>query len=78
MKPLRNFRLRTLTARELVGALKRAEFREVRQAGSHLALVHPDGRRAVVPIHPEPLRPGTLRAILRNLGMSPADLGDLL
>jgi predicted RNA binding protein YcfA (HicA-like mRNA interferase family) len=74
----RDYRLRVMTARVLVAALKRAEFRALRQAGSHLALVHPDGRRAVVPIHRAPLRPGTLRSILRHAGMSPADLDEFL
>jgi predicted RNA binding protein YcfA (HicA-like mRNA interferase family) len=77
MRP-RDSRLRIVTARVLVAALKRAAFKEDRQTGSHLALVHPDGRWAVVPIHREPLRPGTLRAILRHAKMSPADLGKLL
>ena len=44
-------RLRAMTARVLVSALKRAEFRADRQTGSHLTLVHCDGRRAVVPLH---------------------------
>jgi len=74
----RDDRLRIMTARVLIAALKRAEFRAHRQAGSHLALVHPDGRRAIVPVHREPLRPGTLRAILRHAGMSPADLDEFL
>ena len=73
-----DLRLRALTARVLVSALKRAEFRADRQTGSHLTLVHRDGRRAVVPLHRAPLRPGTLRAILREAGMRPADLGPFL
>ena len=62
----RDDRLRVMTARVLIAALKQAEFRALRQAGSHLVLEHPDGRRAIVPIHRESLRPGTLRAILRH------------
>jgi predicted RNA binding protein YcfA (HicA-like mRNA interferase family) len=69
---------RVVTSRVLVAALKRAEFSAVRQTGSHLALVHGDGRRAVVPLHRSPLKPGTLRAILREAGMRPADLDPYL
>jgi predicted RNA binding protein YcfA (HicA-like mRNA interferase family) len=74
----RAVRLRVLTARVLVAALKRARFAEDRQKGSHLTLVHPDGRRALVPLHSRPLKIGTQRAILRKAGLSPAELGELL
>jgi len=74
----RGHRLRVLTARALVAALKRARFRADRQSGSHLSLVHPDGRRAVVPIHGRPLKTGTLHSILRAAELRPAELIDLL
>ena len=77
MRP-RSFRWRAITARVLIAALKRAEFYAVRQRGSHLALVHEDGRRAVVPIHCAPLKLGTLRAILREARIRPSDLGPYL
>jgi len=74
----RGCRLRALTARALVAALKRARFQADRQSGSHLSLVHPDGRRAVVPIHGRPLKTGTLHAILRSAELHPAELVELL
>jgi predicted RNA binding protein YcfA (HicA-like mRNA interferase family) len=48
-------------------------FIEHRQRGtSHLVLKHPDGRRTVVPIHPGyDIPKGTLRAILRDVDISP-------
>lgn len=46
-------RLPSLTAREIVRALKRAGFVEDRQKGSHLVLMHPQTKaRTVVPVHP--------------------------
>jgi predicted RNA binding protein YcfA (HicA-like mRNA interferase family)/energy-coupling factor transporter ATP-binding protein EcfA2 len=78
VRPDRAGRLRAMTAAVLVAALTRAEFRATRQRGSHLTLIHPDGRRATVPVHRAPLKLGTLRAILRKAGMRPADLDPFL
>lgn len=61
-------RLPSLTARQVIRALKRAGFAEDRQRGSHLILIHTVTRvRTVVPVHrghtiKEPL----LRAIIRD------------
>jgi len=71
-------RLPTLRPRELVAALQRAGFVPRRQAGSHLTLKHPDGRRAVVPIHNNDLKRSTLHFILSEAGLSEGDLLDLL
>jgi predicted RNA binding protein YcfA (HicA-like mRNA interferase family) len=43
--------LRSLTARELIAALKRDGFVFVRQTGSHQRYRHPDGRRVTVAPH---------------------------
>jgi predicted RNA binding protein YcfA (HicA-like mRNA interferase family) len=43
--------IRTLTARELIAALKRDGFLFVRQTGSHQRFRHPDGRRVTVAPH---------------------------
>jgi len=47
-------RLRSLTARELISALRRDGFILDRQSGSHQHYRHPDGRRVTVSFH----RPG--------------------
>ena len=65
-----------MTARDLVRALKRLGFVEVRQTGSHLVLKrdHPQSR-VVVPMHSgRDLKLGTLRAILEEGAVSPDDL----
>ncbi|MCP3978151.1 MAG: type II toxin-antitoxin system HicA family toxin [bacterium] len=64
-------RLRRLTAREVLAALKKFDFEVVATRGSHAKLcrVLGDGTRQVltVPLHRE-LAPGTLRAIFRQAG----------
>jgi predicted RNA binding protein YcfA (HicA-like mRNA interferase family) len=72
-------RLPTVTPRQVVRALKRAGFEEHHQRGSHLYLRHPESRRMTsVPMHPGDLPRGTLRAILRQVQISPADFIALL
>jgi predicted RNA binding protein YcfA (HicA-like mRNA interferase family) len=48
--------------------------------GSHHYLRHPDkpGVLVVVPVHNRDLKRGTLRAILRDSGITAEDLRDLL
>lgn len=67
-----NPRLPALTARQILQRLRRAGFIFDRQAkGSHEIWRHPDtGRRVVVPNHPGDLPRGTLRAIIRQTGLS--------
>ena len=65
-------RLPVLKGREIITALKKAGFEEVRRsAGSHVQLVHPDGRRVTVPDHgPADIGRGLLRKILRDAELS--------
>lgn len=61
-------RLRTLTARQLIGALTQDGFRFVRQRGSHHRYRRPDGRRVTVPFtrRGETFAPKTLRHIIES------------
>jgi predicted RNA binding protein YcfA (HicA-like mRNA interferase family) len=61
---------------ELVSALKRAGFEEVSQKGSHLKM-RAEAFTVIVPMHKE-IAPGTLRSILKQAGMSEAQLKELL
>jgi len=66
-----------MTSAELIRKLKRAGFQFDRQAkGSHEVWYHPaTKRRAVIPNHPgRELATGTLRAILRESGITPREL----
>ncbi len=74
-------RLPVATAREVLRALGRAGFVIARTSGSHYILAHPsDPLRAVtVPYHgTRSLKPGTLRNIIRQAGMTVEDFRDLL
>jgi len=65
---------------ELLRALNRLATRRewpltVQEGGNHTKVVL-NGRRTVVPRHPGDLKLGTFRAILKQLGVTPADLED--
>jgi predicted RNA binding protein YcfA (HicA-like mRNA interferase family) len=63
-------RLPALSGRECVGLLEKAGFYVKRQEGSHIILRRNDPfSQVVVPDHKE-LDRGTLRAIIRQTGMS--------
>ena len=64
-------RLPSLTSREVVVALKKAGFEGRRQRGSHLFLWHPEREvMATVPMHAGDLPRGTLKAIIRQAGLT--------
>jgi predicted RNA binding protein YcfA (HicA-like mRNA interferase family) len=71
--------LPAVSGRELVKALARIGYVFDRQRGSHMILRHrdPPHRRAVVPDHREVAR-GTLRSILREVGITPDEFRELL
>lgn len=48
---------------------------EVSEGGSHTK-VKLDERRTVIGRHPTDLKPGTFQGILKQLGLTPADLED--
>ncbi len=75
-----NPKLPRITCRDLVRALRRAGFEERRQRGSHLTMRRQsDGKRVTVPVHEGQTVPvGTLRAILRDAGLTVEDLVELL
>ena len=71
--------LPVVTPRQLIRALERAGFFIHHIRGSHDYLRHPD--RAVlisVPYHNKDLKRSTLRAILRQAGMTAEELRQLL
>lgn len=58
------------SAREVLRRLLRAGFVEVRQAGGHKVLRHPDGKQTYVAMHPGTLPTGTFHKILKQAGMT--------
>ncbi len=73
-------RLPALRARKVVRALARAGFVVRRIAGSHYQMTHPDDplRRVSVPHHSKDLRRSTLRAIIRQSGLTVKEFLDLV
>ncbi len=74
-------RLPALSARQVIAALQRAGFVIDRISGSHYILARAgDPARAVtVPYHgARSLKPGTLRSIIRQAGMTPDGFREFL
>ncbi len=68
------------SGRETVAAPERIGYRAVRQEGSHVRMRHPhpaERKPLTVPMHRE-LRPGLLRAIIRDAGLTPDEFRELL
>ncbi len=59
---------------QMAKILRRLGFALLRQRGSHAYFRNPDGRATVVPMHRrEDLRRGMIRAILRDIEISPKE-----
>lgn len=74
-------RLPEVTGTDVIRALRRAGFEQVRQKGSHVLMRHRDdvSRRATVPVHKGKTLPrGTLQAILRGARLTVDELIALL
>ena len=71
-------RLPALRPRELIAALRKADFIESHQSGSHLVMKHADGRRAVIPIHAPDLKRSLMFGILKSICMTEDQLERLL
>ena len=65
-------KLPRVSGRECIRALERLGFAEVRQKGSHVFMRRGDDS-CVVPLHRE-IKTGTLAGVLRQGGVSAADL----
>jgi predicted RNA binding protein YcfA (HicA-like mRNA interferase family) len=59
-------------------ALARAGFDRDHQKGSHLTMRHPDGRRAVIPMHTKTVPLGTLHDIIKEAGLTVEEFQKLL
>jgi len=68
-------KLRQITGRELIVILRRHGFEVDRQSGSHVILIHGDGRRVTVPVHAgRTLGKGLLRSIMSDARLTRDDL----
>ena len=70
-------RLPTCSGAEAVQAFRRLGYEVDHQTGSHIILRHPSQRRLTVPNHRE-LAKGTLRALIREAGLTKEQYSELL
>jgi predicted RNA binding protein YcfA (HicA-like mRNA interferase family) len=71
--------LPVLKPQDLIKALQKAGFEQVRQKGSHVRLKHPDGRVVTVPVHAgSEISRGLFRKIMRDAEWSMDDLDKYL
>jgi predicted RNA binding protein YcfA (HicA-like mRNA interferase family) len=73
-------RLPMLSAREVLHALLRAGFVQSRVSGSHCRLIHKSdpSRKTTIPLHSGDLPRGTLRDILKQVGLTEGEFLELL
>ncbi|MBI5879209.1 MAG: type II toxin-antitoxin system HicA family toxin [Chloroflexi bacterium] len=72
-------KLPALTSQAVISVLEQRGFKLRRSKGSHQIYFHPASRRRVtVPFHRGPLPVGTLRSILREAGIEPDELREML
>ena len=72
-------KLPIVNGRECISALEKGGFVFDRQKGSHITLIRDNPyARATVPNHNKPLKPGTLRSIIRQAGLTVEEFVDLL
>lgn len=68
-----------ITGQQMISALKKVGFSIARIKGSHHFLIHPDGRRTVIPVHgKETIGRGLFAQILRDCKLTLNEFLDLL
>jgi predicted RNA binding protein YcfA (HicA-like mRNA interferase family) len=67
---------RDVNGTEAARALRRAGFETLRQSGSHL-IMRKESRTVVVPQH-KPIKPGTLKGVIEQAGMTVEEFVALL
>jgi predicted RNA binding protein YcfA (HicA-like mRNA interferase family) len=70
-------RLPVCSGVDAVRAFRKIGYEVDHQTGSHMILRHPSGRRLTVPNHRE-LAKGTLRALIRDAGLTKEQFVELL
>jgi predicted RNA binding protein YcfA (HicA-like mRNA interferase family) len=70
-------RLPVCSGQQAVRALQKVGYAVDHQTGSHIILRHPQMRRLTVPNHRE-LAKGTLRALIREAGLTKEEFAGLL
>lgn len=63
-------KLPSIKPKQILKILKQFGFEVKRQTGSHIRLIHPNGRATTLAMHNRDLPKGTLRVILRQSNIS--------
>ena len=72
-------RITPLDPYRLIKILGKVGFKPVRQRGSHVILMSPQGIRIVVPVHPgKKIKPGLIRIIITEAGLTREKYFELL
>ena len=64
--------------KDAIRALRKLGFFVAHQKGSHVRLMHRDGRKTTIAVHPKPLFVSTLYSILRQAGITREELDEKL
>lgn len=64
--------------KDVIKALRKLGFSVIQRRGSHARLIHRDGRKTTIAVHPKPLSLGTLHSIFRQAELTREDLDDIL
>ena len=64
---------RNVKGKELIRTLGKLGFNKTGSRGSHVRLTHADGRWTQVAVHQKPIPQGTLRAIIKQSGLTPEE-----
>jgi len=68
-----------LNPTKLINILQKSGFKIIRQKGSHLIMIDDKKTRIVIPVHPgKDVKPGLIRAIIKEAGLSRDDFFKLL
>ena len=68
---------RNVKAKQLIKFLIKLGFEQTKGRGSHVRMVHTDGRWTQVAVHPGPIPVGTLRKIINQVEFTEEELKDL-
>jgi predicted RNA binding protein YcfA (HicA-like mRNA interferase family) len=72
-------KISSVDSNQLIKILDRQGFKVIRQKGSHVILINEQKTRIVIPVHPgKDLKPGLVRAIIREAGISREEFLKLL
>ncbi|HWQ96330.1 MAG TPA: type II toxin-antitoxin system HicA family toxin [Candidatus Methylomirabilis sp.] len=72
-------KINPLPAKEVVKALEKIGFQQIRQKGSHLFMRHSDGRTTLITVHPgEDIGKGMIRKIISDARITREEWLDLI